>query len=298
LFDITSLNRGYVGVATFDRNYRKNQYDSFVLGNSRSFPYEIDDWKNYIDANSSCFHFDGADESLYGIDKKVNYIKQKKLSLRNVLLILDYSTLDQVKSSTEHLKMLPPQLEQYKNGIAFHGAFAKVFINPRFAQIYFTYRITGEIKPYTKEEQLGLKYDPQRNEVIYSLYEQMIQEDQYYFNRRMKKFYPRDTIQHYSPVVIKERQKELLTDILKIFKEDKTNYKVIINPLYDQKKLNPVDLNYLKEIFGQQNVFDFSGINEFTQDYHNYYDVSHYRPTVSRQILRIINQDLVYGRSH
>ena len=36
-------------------------------------------------------------------------------------------------------------------------------------------------------------------------------------------------------------------------------------------KLNESDLIYLKDTFGEDNVFDFSGINEFTNDYRNYY---------------------------
>ena len=53
-------------------------------------------------------------------------------------------------------------------------------------------------------------------------------------------------------------------------------------------KLNESDLIYLKDTFGEDNVFDFSGINEFTNDYRNYYEISHYRPHVARKILEIV----------
>ncbi|KAA6318040.1 hypothetical protein EZS27_031899 [termite gut metagenome] len=47
-----------------------------------------------------------------------------------------------------------------------------------------------------------------------------------------------------------------------------------------------MDLEYLENVFGEDNVFDFLGINTFTQDYTNYYDDSHYRPHVAREIMK------------
>lgn len=64
-----------------------------------------------------------------------------------------------------------------------------------------------------------------------------------------------------------------------------TVYKVVINPLYDQNKINSRDLATLKDIFGSDNVYDFSGVNWITSDYHNYYEESHYRPHVAKWIL-------------
>ena len=62
----------------------------------------------------------------------------------------------------------------------------------------------------------------------------------------------------------------------------------MISPLYNKMKLHNEDLEYLKKVFGETNVFDFSGINKFTNDYRNYYESSHYRPHVAREILKIV----------
>ena len=46
---------------------------------------------------------------------------------------------------------------------------------------------------------------------------------------------------------------------------------------------------------GEENVFDFSGVNEFTNEMTNYYETSHYRPKVCKELLRIIydgNKDM------
>jgi hypothetical protein len=89
-------------------------------------------------------------------------------------------------------------------------------------------------------------------------------------------------------MVIKETQKKMLAEIFAKFQNDKTNYKIIINPLYDQEKLNSEDLIILNKIFGKENVFDFSGRNEITNDFYNYYELSHYRPHVAKMIMDII----------
>jgi hypothetical protein len=44
----------------------------------------------------------------------------------------------------------------------------------------------------------------------------------------------------------------------------------------------------LQGIFGKENVYDFSGINEFTEDYHNYYEAGHYRPLLGNKLLERI----------
>ena len=104
----------------------------------------------------------------------------------------------------------------------------------------------------------------------------------------MQKFYYRDSIQKYSPKVIGESQYRMLKEISEIFKKHKTKYKIIISPLYDQLKFNKSDVRILQMLFGDENVFDFSGINFITNDYHNYYENSHYRPHVADYIMKVI----------
>ena len=114
-----------------------------------------------------------------------------------------------------------------------------------------------------------------------------------FYKVRGPMFYKRDTTLQYSKPAIGQQQMKMLANIKQILAANHASYKFVINPLYDQKKLNPGDLTYLKELFGADNVFDFSGINEFTQDYHNYYETSHYRPLVADKIM-----DSIYSATH
>ena len=70
-----------------------------------------------------------------------------------------------------------------------------------------------------------------------------------------------------------------------IFARQGTSVQIIISPLYNQIRLNPNDLQCLKQLFGSDNVNDFSGPNLWNTDLHNYYEASHYRPHVAVAVM-------------
>jgi hypothetical protein len=291
---VVTLNRDYVSTATFDHYYPLYQYNSFILGNSRSIFYEITDWKNHIKSNSNCFHFDASGESLYGIYKKVKYLDNKNADINNVLLIIDYETLNQITPRYDYITVISPQLENDTNIRSFHWAFIKAFLTPKFMIAYLDYKISGKIKPYMKREYLlddrPANYELKTNELSFPYFEQLIEKGDYYTPERMKVFYERETVQIYSPKIIFDEQKQMLQEINDVLRKHKTGFKIVVNPLYNQIKLNESDLTYLYSLFGKENVFDFSGINEITNNFLNYYEASHYRPHVARQIMDSIYQ--------
>jgi hypothetical protein len=79
-----------------------------------------------------------------------------------------------------------------------------------------------------------------------------------------------------------------LHEIQAIVRRNQTDFRIVISPLYQQARLNPADLKILTDLFGVENVNDFSGANEFTNEVHNYYEPSHYRPSVGREIIKRI----------
>lgn len=209
-----------------------------------------------------------------------------------VYIALDYRTLLQYKPKTGHLFVIPPQLVNNKNILSFQLEFLKAFLSPKFIFAYIDFKILGEVKQYMKTDYLiedaPISYDNKTNEIRFTEFEKMISEGKYFTEDKKKIFYQRDTIQPSSPISIAEAQKIMLQEIFDIFNKHQTNYKVIINPLYNQVKLNQEDLKYLIRLFGKDKVFDFSGVNKFTNDYKNYYETEHYRPTVANEVLNEI----------
>ncbi len=286
------LNQDYISTTTFDNNYKTENYNSFIFGNSRSIFYQISDWKKHLSPDSRCYHFDASGESLFSINKKIQYIDKKGLEIKNVLLILDFSTLIQDKSKSGHLFIISPQLVDYSNIKDFHFTFFKAFLTPKLFYAFIDFKITGKVKPYMKKDFLlddrPRNYDIKINELRYDFFEDLINSNNYYTPERLSVFHDRSATQNYSPISINKNQKTFLGNIHNIFIKHNTDYKIIISPLYDQIKLNSEDFEYLKILFGENNVFDYSGINEITKDYRNYYESAHYRPHVSRKIMNEI----------
>lgn len=288
-------NKDFISTTTFVKNIteRKFTYNSFIFGNSRSIFYEISDWKKYIGQEARCYHFDASGEGIFAIGKKIEFVKKMGQPLDRVLLILDQKTLQQSQpASGNHLFLMTPVLLDYKNILSFHFTFLRTYLNPKFLLAYYDYKIFGKLRTYMIDwkvfETKPVVYDVKTNEVRYEIFEKQVAENQFYTPELVKIFYKRDSKQQYGKIVIKAPQKKILNKIKALFDADDTEYKIVINPLYDQIKLNPQDLDYLRKLFGKENVFDYSGINDITDDYKNYYETSHYRPVVTKRILKEI----------
>jgi hypothetical protein len=284
-----ALNAGYVSVETFLRNYPKIKYDSIIFGNSRSRFYPVADWKKYITA-TECFHFDAAGESLYGIYKKFEFLQKNNIQLKNVLIIMDSFLLEQVVDNERYLNKQHPLLSS-ESPFSFQLRFLKTYLNAKFLVPYLDLKIRGKMRPYMTEvlSDTSFLYNAITNEVTYDAFEKMIERnrDDYYLPRK-NMFPPQDSVEKYSKAVIGDKQKEQLLYIKDQLDKNKTSYRIVISPLYYQKKINAKDLKILNEIFGKDYVFDFSGKNEITSTIYNYYESSHYRPHVSKWILRRI----------
>jgi hypothetical protein len=289
------INRDYASTTTFENNSPHISYNSFIFGNSRSLFYEVDDWKTHLSASAVCFHFDASMEGLYGIHRKVRYLDRRNVNLDNVLLVLDREILSQPRPGSGHLSIISPRLVDNENFMEFHLTFLKAFFNIRFLTAFIDFKLSGQIKQYMENERLlddkPIDYDVKTNEMRFSSFEKDIREGRYYDPHRMSIFFKREGKLTFSDAVIQEKQKQLLTEIRETFQGHHTKYRIIISPLYDQKKLNRDDLEYLKRLFGPDCVFDFSGINDMTRDYRNYYEFSHYRPLIAKKIMTLIYEE-------
>ena len=285
------LNRDYVSTETFIDNYATYKYDSFIFGNSRSIFYQVKDWQEHI-SSKRCFHFDAAAESLYGISTKLNYLNQKKIPIKNVLIILDSDLLAVTDNSQGHLFLKHPELSG-QNCLLFQLEFIKAFFNKGFLNEYINLRFSHKIEKNIMNggylDDWPIDYNPISNEICLNFYEEMINKNpnDYYLDGKPR-FFKRSSIHSSYAPIIKDNQKRVLYEISEILNRNKTDYRIVISPLYNQIKFNVEDLKYLSELFGRKNVYDFSGINNITNNIMNYYDWSHYRPHVAKYILDVI----------
>lgn len=282
-----TLCNDYVSTQSFLNHYTEEQYDSYIFGNSRSLFYSIEEWKKHINSDR-CFHFDAQLEPLWGIERKLQFLHDRGVVVKNALFVIDQSVLQNKPSENFYFTIKHPAISG-KSMFSFQWHFLKTYLDRNFLESYIPFLITHNEKYASFFLNIPLAYDPKHNELSYQEYERQITEnpDSFYAARK-NIFYKRDTIQKFSPPRIGEAQKSLLLSIHRMLDQDKTSYRIVINPLYDQVRLDTTDLKILKEIFGSRYVFDLSGRNEITGSKYNYYEASHYRSTAAARVMDII----------
>lgn len=281
------VNRAYGSTMTYINQNPKYNYDSFIFGNSRSLFYEIDTWKKYLPTGSRCMHFDESGGSISGVHNKIAYIDRTGGELKNALLVIDHELLSRNEQKEGYLFISPPILKGNSNFINFHVQHFCAFLNLKFLTALADYNIFGKFRPYMRNliSDGHSIYIPEYNEFQKTLTEKEINEGTYYDASHLKVFEDVQEPGTFSKEMIDKDGEEMLKNIKHIFDKHHTSYKIVISPLYDQIKLNRNTLNLLCQIFGENNVYDFSGVNKWNTDYHNYYEQSHYRPIVSSEIM-------------
>lgn len=290
-----NINRTLISQKMFDRYRDFYGWDSYVFGGSRSGYYRYDIWSEHLDSTASIAHLDGYGESLYNIYHKVKYI-DGKTPIKNALLCIDEQVLFKTENELNPINTITPDLDPTFSKLDFHALFLKAYLTPSFFVGYLHFKISGKLYPYMLESQKLQKsiyyYDMTHNEMLNENDFKNIPDSVYYNEKRMALFpKERPTEQQYFKPVVKDEQVRMLTEIKQIFEKNGTNYKVIINPIYDQKKLCDSDMQKLYDIFGEDLIYDYSGINFITNDYHNWADTQHFNKHCARQMLKWVYVD-------
>ncbi len=277
---------------TFIQNYPAHKYDSYIFGSSRSGFFDVNTWGKHV-GSDHYYNFSTAMESLYGVERKFQMLKDRKIPIKNALIALDDEILGVVANQSGHLLIKDPLITG-ESRFAFQAQFFKDFFEKDFIIPYlhmlfsphpYAYALTDPIfMPHT------MRYDVNTNEYVMDEADNKLRTDSIkYYETRKNIFYKRDTTTlHYAKPAIGVVQKSLLVNIKEILSQDNASYRIVINPLYDQLKMDTTDIKTLREIFGAQNVFDFSGINDITNNEYNYYEASHYRPRVADWMMNVI----------
>lgn len=284
-------NDAYRGIRLMDFYKDSINYNSFIVGSSRSDFYYVDEWKKYIGEDANCFHFNQSGDNLQGSYDRIRYLYNRFEKIDNLLWIIDAKFLEDISHRNGHLFIAPYQVTEKWDFISFHYEFFKTFLTYEFQSNYLKKLMGNEIQ----NNVLPHYYIPITNELHKEVADSMLtvnSKEYYALLPSEYQLYDRDSVQIINYPVIKDKQKQILYHIKELINKSNTNCKIVVSPLYDQVKLNPIDLGILQNIFGKNNVYDFSGINEFTNNPLNYYENSHYRPILCNEILSIIYPNL------
>ncbi|MCZ4693462.1 histidine kinase [Ancylomarina euxinus] len=282
------LNQGYISWQSFLNHRDSLKYDSFILGNSCTMAYPTTIWKSFLE-NANPIRLNANSESLYAIYKKIKRLDESGVYIKNVLLIIDNNTLGKVVKNTSHTRILHPDI----SGISeteFKKEFITAFFNPKFLIPYIDYCIFHTYRKYMRG--VIMEKDDHRNQLTNDIRNpresEIEQFERQYWVTHKKEFPARELhIDDYSQVIF-NTQKKMLSEICEIFKKHKTDYQIIINPEWSQRKFNNQDLIELKNIFETDRIHNFSGKNIYTENQEYFYEKSHYRPLLGRIILQEI----------
>lgn len=284
------INRSYGSTMTYVNQNPKYDYNSFIFGNSRSIFYEVETWKKYLPNESRCMHFDESGGSICGIRDKIVFIDNNGGCINNALMVIDHSLLSNLEYKDGWYVISPPVLKHYTNLFNFHLQHFMAFLNIRFLVAIVGYRLTEEFSPYMKGyvNMNPPSFIDKYNELRFSFAEKEIADGTYYDLERIRVFENVQNPGTYSNEKIGKKGQQLLKDIKQVFDKHHTSYKIVISPLYDQVKLNRDTYKILCQIFGKDKIYDFSGVNKWNKDFHNYYEASHYRPHVAAEVMKIV----------
>ncbi|MEP7263968.1 MAG: hypothetical protein ABI772_05710 [Bacteroidota bacterium] len=282
------FNKDLITTETLIKQNPENHYDSYIFGNSRSYFFRVNEWKKYT-GSEHIYHFNANDESLYGIYKKMIFLDENNYDLKNALFILDSKLLSMDEPNKGHI-FIKHRVYTGQSWFDYQSEFLAAFFNPLFLTAYLDLQFTGKFKSYMKKVMSDKVYrwDAKHNEMFLDEEEMRITSDSTsYYNLKKKIFYERPTSEIESQEVLKDKNIFMLKKIKTILTKHRTEYRIIISPLYDQLRINHNDFNKLVTVFGKEYVYDFSGKNIYTDNPGNYYEISHYRPLITKELLRI-----------
>jgi hypothetical protein len=280
------INRDYVSLTLFRKNDPEQHFDSFIFGSSRSFPLHCDTWKKLVPGIRP-FHYPAGSENLEGVYLKVKYFHENHVPLKHVILEMWAPGYHDLSRRRDHIHRLPYLLTG-ESWLDYQGGVLGSYFQALFFAHYDYYKVTGHVHPSSKSKLAiypgMVRIDPSVNDYFWAAEERELAESEdAYYAKRADRFKRADT--PFWPPGIGPAQRHHLEEIRDIFREQHTDVRLMIPPTYDQQAIGPEDLAILREMFGAENVFDFSGRNEWTEDMHHYYDPGHVRPYIGDKLL-------------
>ena len=109
-----------------------------------------------------------------------------------------------------------------------------------------------------------------------------------FYKENSSTFYKRKT--SISKELINKQAMRYLMKIKHVLTTNKSSFKLVVTPNYDLVQLNQKDLKKLELVFGKQNVFDYSGSNQFTNEVGNYYEHKHFKPYIANSLMKLVYQ--------
>lgn len=290
-YGITSGNKGIVSMRAIENGYDKYSYDSFIFGSSISIAYPANEWKKYLPTGASPVHFDSSNEGAGSLKRKIQWLERKNIAICNAIIILSPKILEAPLVGTYIPYIDPPGIAPgIFHTLDWHYKYFKGFASRDFYISYLPYIING--KPIERTGSWIFEKQP----IVYNsvLNEETLPEWEHLIDTNPDRFYQHHKLPDTSQITPHCSNLHRLTpdkisaykEIAHIFNAQGTDFRIIIGPELDCDTISISDLRILKNIFGADNVYNFSTPSSgIIPDYTDFIDARHYRPRLAKKIL-------------
>ncbi len=262
------------------------KYNSFIFGSSRS----VGVYGCYLQKKipkSKFFHYANWGETIGGIYQKIKLIDSLGYKIDNAIIYIDTDkTFEGEGACTpfDHYLLTKESRKQY---ILNHYRSYLLDFNINKLKILLGKQVDGSIFPNWESDLTTNDPDHTCTDSVVRHYGDIIENIELDTIDSIKHsgfFYKRPESQTYKAKQISDVESRCLSGITQIFNKHHTNYYVVITPLYDELKFEPIDMIVIRQYFGK-NVYDFSGKSEITKKISNFPDKEHFQKYISKNIL-------------
>lgn len=289
------VNKTMVTVETYLNNRARGmEYDSFIFGSSISVNYLADDWRRYLPAGASPFHFDGSSDRLDIIADKFEWLAERD-TIAHALIILDPMWL--YKSDERSIMMATyPALVHNRNWLQYHYTFVNTFCDINLLMSYIPYCLTGRKVMYSPRfDDTGTVFETQNfadyrsdinEEYSPRLHSHSLDTPEFIHRFGTSVTLVETPVQQ--PPQLTGKTLDYLHRIARVVRRQHTDLMVIVGPNMQARTLNPADADTLRAIFGPRNVADLSAtmLPEALSADSLYFDPIHYRPALARRYMQ------------
>lgn len=287
-----NVNRGYISTEVFLRNYKTQKYNSFIFGSSRIFGFHASSWKTHLDETAKVYSFDAYGEKISGMYHKLRFLDERGVDIKNVLLCFDTDyTFNKRERTPEYLYIEHPASSDV-SWLEFHEVAFETYLSPSFLYDMYIKDLSATSNNADNQNFLqsgGIVYDTITNEPKRSDLDYKIKQDSAAYYKKVS-FYQVAEIGEPPYAIIDSSLKKYLKGIKAIFDKHHTDYRIVLNPLYSQAIFHSKDMATLKDTFGADRIYNFTGHNDITENKYNYYEESHFRPFIGNSIMNIVYQ--------
>lgn len=267
--------------------YSTYRHNSFIFGSSRATSVYACYLQKKI-PGSKFFHYANWNERIGGIYERLRLIDSLGYDIDNVVIYLDTDYTFENDGRCHHFDHY---LLTGKNKVVYlWDHYKSFFLSPNIGKVKILcgLPVTGEIFPNWQSDPITNDCNHQCSDTVIAGYG-TVEFSKAYMRKmdslRSGGYLPnRAGKQAFREKQISGGEEQMLSGIKKILEKHASNYYVVITPLYDQLKFDASDMKIIENCFGDH-VYDFSGINRFTNNIYNYPDGKHFPPYVSKAIL-------------